>query len=75
MGGQANENFMALQTELSGTEDKIAYSRQFYNDTVQMYNTAIMKFPTNLIAGMLGFKEEAFFQIDETEKNPVQVKF
>ena len=72
---KANENFMALQTELSGTEDKIAYSRQFYNDTVQMYNTAIMKFPTNLIAGMLGFKEEAFFQIDETEKNPVQVKF
>ena len=72
---KANENFMALQTELSGTEDKIAYSRQFYNDTVQMYNTAIMKFPTNLIAGILGFKEEAFFQIDETEKNPVQVKF
>ena len=72
---KANENFLALQTELSGTEDKIAYSRQFYNDTVQMYNTAIMKFPTNLIAGILGFKEEAFFQIDETEKNPVQVKF
>ena len=47
---KANENFMALQTELSGTEDKIAYSRQFYNDTVQMYNTAIMKFPANLIA-------------------------
>ena len=72
---KANQNFMALQTELSGTEDKIAYSRQFYNDTVQMYNTAIMKFPTNLIAGMLGFKEEAFFQIDEAEKNPVKVQF
>lgn len=72
---KANENFMALQTELSGTEDKIAYSRQFYNDTVQMYNTAIMKFPSNLVAGILGFKEEAFFQIDDTEKNPVQVKF
>ena len=72
---KANENFMALQTELSGTEDKIAYSRQFYNDTVQMYNTAIMKFPSNIIAGMFGFKEETFFQIDESEKEPVKVQF
>ena len=72
---KANENFMALQTELSGTEDKIAYSRQFYNDTVQMYNTAIMKFPANLIAGMLGFKEEAFFKIDDAQKEPVKVQF
>ena len=72
---KANQNFSELQTELTNTENKISYSRQFYNDTVQMYNTAIMKFPTNLIAGMLGFKEEAFLQIDETEKNPVQVKF
>ncbi|MBO5477929.1 MAG: LemA family protein [Clostridia bacterium] len=72
---KANENFMALQTELTGTEDKIAYSRQFYNDTVQMYNTAIMKFPANLIAGMFGFKEEAFFKIDESEKEAVKVQF
>ncbi len=72
---KANENFMALQTELSGTEDKIAYSRQFYNDTVQMYNTAIMRFPANLIAGMFGFKEEAFFSIDEAQKEPVKVQF
>ena len=72
---KANENFMALQTELSGTEDKIAYSRQFYNDTVQMYNTAIMKFPANLIAGMLGFKEEAFFKIDDAQKEPIKVQF
>lgn len=72
---KANENFMALQTELSGTEDKIAYSRQFYNDTVQMYNTAIMKFPANLIAGMFGFKEESFFKINEAEKEAVKVQF
>lgn len=72
---KANENFMALQTELSGTEDKIAYSRQFYNDTVQMYNTAIMKFPSNIIANMFGFKEEPFFSIDENEKQNVKVQF
>ena len=72
---KANQNFMALQTELTGTEDKIAYSRQFYNDTVQMYNTAIMKFPANIIAGMFGYKEEPFFKIDEAEKEPVKVQF
>ena len=72
---KANQNFMALQTELTGTEDKIAYSRQFYNDTVQMYNTAIMKFPANIIAGMFGYKEEPFFKIDESEKEPVKVQF
>ena len=72
---KANENFLALQTELPGTEDKVAYSRQFYNDTVQMYNTAIMKFPNNLVAGMFGHKEEPFFTIDEAEKEPVKVQF
>lgn len=72
---KANQNFMTLQTELTGTEDKIAYSRQFYNDTVQMYNTAIMKFPANIIAGMFGYKEEPFFKIDEAEKEPVKVQF
>lgn len=72
---KANENFMQLQTELTGTEDKIAYSRQFYNDTVQMYNTAIMRFPSNIIAGMFNFKEEPFFQISEAEKEPVKVQF
>lgn len=72
---KANENFMSLQTELTGTEDKIAYSRQFYNDTVQMYNTAIMKFPSNIFAGMFGFTAESFFKIDEAEKEPVKVQF
>lgn len=72
---KANENFLALQTELAGTEDKVAYSRQFYNDTVQMYNTAIMKFPSNILAGMFGYKEEPFFTIDEAQKEPVKVQF
>ena len=72
---KANENFLALQTELAGTEDKVAYSRQFYNDTVQMYNTAIMKFPNNILAGMFGYKEEPFFTIDDAEKEPVKVQF
>ncbi len=72
---KANENFLALQTELTGTEDKVAYSRQFYNDTVQMYNTAIMKFPNNILAGMFGYKEEPFFTIDEAQKEPVKVQF
>jgi LemA protein len=72
---KANENFLALQTELAGTEDKVAYSRQFYNDTVQMYNTAIMKFPNNILAGMFGYKEEPFFTIDEAQKEPVKVQF
>lgn len=72
---KANENFLALQTELTGTEDKVAYSRQFYNDTVQMYNTAIMKFPNNILAGMFGYKEEPFFTIDNAEKEPVKVQF
>ena len=72
---KANENFTALQVELSSTEDKIAYARQFYNDTVQMYNTAIMSFPANILAGMFGFKEESFFEIDDAQKEPVKVEF
>ena len=72
---KANENFTALQVELSSTEDKIAYARQFYNDTVQMYNTAIMSFPANILAGMFGFKEESFFEIDDAQKEPVMVEF
>lgn len=73
---KANENFNSLQVELSGTEDKIAYARQFYNDTVQMYNTAIMSFPANIIAGMLGFKEESFFEVtDEAQREAVKVQF
>ncbi len=73
---KANENFNSLQQELSTTEDKIAYARQFYNDTVQMYNTAIMSFPSNILAGMFGFKEEAFFEVtDAKERENVKVQF
>lgn len=73
---KANENFTSLQVELSSTEDKIAYARQFYNDTVQMYNTAIMSFPANILAGMFGFKEEKFFEVtDEAQKEAVKVEF
>lgn len=72
---RANENFMMLQEELSGTESKIAYSRQFYNDSVLSYNTAIEKFPTNILAGMFRFGKMAFFEMPEEEKKPVKVKF
>jgi LemA protein len=72
---KANENFMMLQEELSGTESKIAYSRQFYNDTVQVYNTTIETFPTNLLSGMFKFGKRDFFDTDAEEKKPVKVKF
>ncbi len=73
---KANENFASLQIELASTEDKVAYSRQFYNDTVQMYNTAIMTFPSNIFAGMFNFKEESFFEIaDSKEREAVKVQF
>ena len=72
---KANENFMALQSELTGTEDKIAYSRQFYNSAVQTFNTSIQSFPTNIIAGMGGFKLADFFETAEGERGPVQVRF
>lgn len=72
---QASENFKMLQEELSGTESKIAYSRQFYNDNVMILNNKIQQFPSNVIANMLKFKEREFFKTEETEKKPVQVEF
>lgn len=72
---KSNENFTSLQKELTDTENKISYSRQFYNDTVQMYNTAIMTFPGNLFAKMFGFNEEKFFEIEESQKENVKVQF
>ncbi len=73
---KANENFNSLQIELTGTEDKIAFARQFYNDTVQKYNESIAVFPNNLLSGMFGFKEEEFFKVNsEEEKEPVKVQF
>ena len=61
---KANQNFMALQAEISETEDKISYMRQSYNDTVMKYNTAIETFPANLCAGMFGFAKRESFNAD-----------
>ncbi len=72
---QANQNFLMLQEELSGIESKIAYSRQLYNDTVLKYNTKIQVIPDSIIANMLGFKEKDYFEIEQTEREVVKVKF
>ncbi|MCE5203648.1 MAG: LemA family protein [Coriobacteriales bacterium] len=72
---KANQNFLMLQEELSGTESKIAYARQFYNDSVMSYNTATQTFPSNLLAGMFGFTAREYFEIEEAAKEPVKVAF
>jgi len=72
---KAQEGFLNLQRELSDTEDKVAYSRQFYNSVVKNYNTKIVVFPANIIAGMLGFKLEDFFEAEESEREAVKVDF
>ena len=72
---KANENFKALQEELAGTENKIAYSRQFYNDSVMSFNQATQMFPGSVIAGMFTFKQREFFKAGEAEKTPVKVSF
>lgn len=72
---RATENFQQLQEELSGTESKIAYARQFYNDTVLGYNNLIQSFPARIVAGMGGFKDREYFQTEDAAKQPVQVKF
>ncbi len=74
---KANTNFLQLQAELSDTESKIAFSRQFYNDTVQKYNTKIELFPNNIFAGMLGFQMVDYFTLQgETEaRQTVKVEF
>jgi LemA protein len=72
---KANENFAALQAELTSTEDRIASSRQFYNTAVLSYNTSTQTLPTNLIAGVMGFHAREYFQTAEGERGPVQVRF
>lgn len=72
---KANENFLELQRELTDTEDKIQAARRFYNGNVRDLNTKIQVFPTNIIAGMLGFKEREFFEAEEGEKETVKVDF
>ena len=70
---KANQNFLALQEELTGTESKIAYARQFYNDQVARLNTLIQKFPASSIARLGHFETRPFFDIDDPVRGPVQV--
>ena len=73
---KANQNFLALQEELSSTENKIAFARQNYNDQVLFYNNKIQMFPSNIIAGMFQFKTEESFQLeDQSEKAVPKVSF
>lgn len=72
---KANQNFMDLQNNLKDTEDKISYARQFYNDAVLKYQNKIEMFPSNIIAGMFGFKAEKFFEATEAEKENPKVQF
>jgi LemA protein len=68
---KANQNFLQLQSELSDIENKIAASRRFFNNSVQEYNSSIQQFPAVLLAGMLGFGQRGFFELDEAEKAAV----
>lgn len=72
---KANENFIQLQQEIARTEDKISFSRQFYNDVVMDYNNTIQGFPTNIITRLFGFKEAVFFSIEESEAENIRVSF
>jgi len=72
---KANQNFMMLQEELSGTESKIAYARQFYNDTVLKFDNMRERFPSNIVASMFNFAAREYFEVGEAEREPVKVKF
>ena len=72
---KANENFKQLQTELSSTEEKISYARQFYNDSVLNYNNKIEMFPSSIVASIFNFEKENFFEASNTERENVKVQF
>ena len=73
---KANQNFLMLQEELAGTEGKIAYARQFYNDSVMKFNMKQQVFPSNIIANMFNFKEKEYFEIEEpAAREAVKVEF
>jgi LemA protein len=74
---KANQNFIALQEELTATENKISFARQFYNDNVMQFNNKIQMFPSNVIAGMFAFKPADFFELEATaeEKKAPKVQF
>ncbi len=72
---KANQNFMELQAQLQDIENKIAFSRQFYNDTAMKYNEYVMRFPSNIIASLFKFSQKKYFEIEETNRAVPQVKF
>jgi len=73
---KANQNFLALQEELTSTENKISFSRQYYNDSAMTYNNKTEMFPSNIVAGMFNFKRADFFEIEEAaEREAPQVSF
>ncbi len=72
---KANQNFLNLQEELTSSEDRIAYSRQYYNDTVNRYNTKIQTFPSVFVANTFGFGQREYFEAEGEARGPVSVKF
>lgn len=72
---KANENFLNLQEELTGTEGRIAYARQFYNDTVYRYNTKIQSVPSNIVANQFNFSAREYFEVDDGARANVKVDF
>jgi LemA protein len=72
---KANQNFLNLQEELTSSEDRVAYARQFYNDTVLKYNNKIQTIPSNVIAGMFNFQEREYFEGEEEARSVPRVQF
>ena len=72
---KANASFLDLQAQLTDTEGKIAYARQFFNDAVMSYNMAIQQFPANVMAGVFRFEEKPYFEVEASAKEPVTVDF
>ena len=72
---KANQNFLSLQEELTSSEDRVAYARQYYNDSVLSYNTQIQRFPTVILAGMFNFEKREFFDAAPEETETPQVTF
>jgi LemA protein len=72
---KANQNFLALQEELTGTEGRIAFARQFYNDRILVYDNALEQFPSSVIAGMFNFEEKPYFEAEEQSREAVRVDF
>lgn len=72
---KANQNFLGLQEDVSDTEDKISYARQFYNDSVLTYNNKVQMFPSDIIAGMFNFTKASFFEVSDSDKEAPKISF